>query len=90
MATGGIVIPSGNSGTLVNAAENGHAEMLLNSGSSGRAFLNEFADLISARMSGGTSGGNGVYQFIFDGKILAEVVAPYYKNGIVRYKAKSR
>jgi len=79
--TGGMVIGSGSSaGSSVNVAENGSNELLLNNGSSGRAFLNEFADLINQR--GG--GGNITLQMYIDSKLMATATAPWFNNGIIR------
>lgn len=83
LATGGLVIPTGSTGTQVNVAENGSPELLLNSGAEGQAFLNDFAKRIAL-----AGNGSGVFTIILemDGKRVAENTAKYYNNGIVRVK----
>lgn len=79
-ATGGIVIPSSSTGTMVNVAENGSPELLLNGGASGEAFLNQFASKIASiinsnspnelrgiMMVGNTEMKNWVFKVIKDG-----------------------
>lgn len=84
--TGGIVLPS-TGGTELNVAENQAPELLLNGGAEGEAFLNQFAQRI-ADIVNTNSGGNKTlyYQFMLDGKKIAEGSANYYNNGIVRLK----
>jgi hypothetical protein len=83
-ATGGIVLPSPG-GTLVNTAENNHAELLLNDSAQGGAMLEAFASKIVAAM-GGAQGGTIVVQSILDGKVIAESTVRRIDNGEVRMK----
>ena len=77
-ATGGIVLPS-SGGSLINVAENGSPELMLNSGASGQAMLQEFANQIVDKM-----GGNQVFYLTLpNGDILAKAVAPAFNNGRV-------
>lgn len=78
-ATGGIVLPS-SGGSLINVAENGSPELMLNSGASGQALLQEFANQIVDKMGGGNQ---VFYLTLPNGKVLAEAVAPSFNNGIV-------
>ena len=83
-ATGGIVLPE-SGGRLVNVAENGNPELLLNSGAEGQALLAQFADQIVSKMNGGGQ----VYQLVLpSGKILAEAVAPSFNNGLVKLEVR--
>ena len=81
-ATGGV-IPARPGGTNVIAAENGGNELLLNSAESGRAMMAEFSDQIASRIGGGNGTIHAIIQMP-DGKILADVTAPYFRNGQVR------
>jgi TP901 family phage tail tape measure protein len=84
LATGGIVLPA-SGGVPTIQAENGYAEMDLNGGPSGRAFLKQFAQAVAAEMGGGQSVQITLkpQQIILDGKVLAESSAQYFNNGKV-------
>ena len=82
-AGGGIVLPTAG-GTDVNVAENEGAELLLNSGGSGEAFLNEFAQRIADIINPAAGGKVLQIHLYMDGKLVAESSANYYNNGIVR------
>jgi hypothetical protein len=81
-ATGGIVLPS-DGGSLVNVAENGSAELLLNNSAQGNAMLEAFAEKIAAKL--GT--GNQTIHLTVDGKTLASVVVRRINNGQVVVKS---
>lgn len=82
--TGGLILPSGSpQGRDIRAAEGNTAELLLNNGTSGESFLNEFADKVAARSNGG---GNITVVLEVDGRKLAQSDAQYFNNGIVRLK----
>ena len=77
-ATGGIVLPS-SGGSMINVAENGHSEYMLNSGDSGQNERALFAKQIVKEM-----GGNQVFYLTLpNGDILAKAVAPAFNNGRV-------
>ena len=82
--TGMIVLPQ-TGGTNLNVAENDAAELLLNGGAEGEAFLNQFAQRIADIIN--TSGGKMLEiksPINMDGKKVAEIIAKYYNGGIVR------
>lgn len=79
--TGGIVIGNGGSnGSLVSVAENGTSELLLNSGESGRPFVEEIADIVASKVN------SNVQRIVIelDGKVVAESTVSYINNGQVR------
>jgi TP901 family phage tail tape measure protein len=83
--TGGIVLPSSSgtgagTGQIVNVAENGAPELLLNGGASGQAFLQQFAQTIAAEIGGVN---NAPVQIVIDGQVLAEVVTRRQNDGEV-------
>jgi len=82
-ATGGIVLPS-DGGTLVNTAENGNPELLLNSGSSGSEVMGQFADQISSRMGGSGSSSVTVNLVVdvMDFKSMATKVVKVINTGV--------
>lgn len=79
-ATGGIVLPS-NGGTLVNTAENGNPELLLNSGSSGAEVMGQFADQISARIGSAPSVTQANIALTLDGKTIAKKTVEIVNTG---------
>ncbi len=81
-ATGGIVLPS-SGGSLINVAENGSPELMLNNGASGQALLGDFADQIVQKMGGG----NMSFQLVLpSGDVIAEAVAPAFNDGRVELR----
>jgi hypothetical protein len=81
--TGGIVLPK-SGGSLINVAENGSPELMLNSGSSGQKLLQDFADQIVNKM-----GVNQTFQLVLpNGRIIAEAAAPSYNSGNVPLRIK--
>lgn len=83
--TGGIVLPSGSRGRQVTVAENGSPELLLNAGSQGEAFLDQFASRIARAInSGGQTPTTLTIILNMDGRRVAENSAEYFNNGQVR------
>jgi hypothetical protein len=85
-ATGGIVLPSGGGG-LVNVAENGSPELLLNDSAIGDAVLSAFADKIASKINA-AGGGTVTVPIYLDGKLLAQSTVKRINNGEVRLTAK--
>lgn len=83
MAEGGIILP-GSGGTIVEAAENGYPEAMINYGPSGQALIQELANKIVNAM-GGTGGVMNI-TFETDGLKQAQGVVKYINNGNVRVK----
>ena len=79
-ATGGIVLPS-NGGTLVNTAENGSPELLLNSGPTGAEIMGQFADQIAARIGSAPSVTQANITLEVDGTAMSKKVVKIVNTG---------
>lgn len=79
--TGGLVIGGGGSGALVNVAEEGSTELLLNNSPEGRAFVEQIASAIADRLAV-RSQGTTILEI--DGEVVAQSTADQINNGRVR------
>ncbi len=82
-ATGGVVLPR-DGGSILNVAENKHAELLLNDSEQGDAVLQAFANKIAKNVSGSST--PVILQVVLKDKVIAESTVELINNGQVRLK----
>jgi len=81
-ATGGIVLPSGQSGQQVTVGDQGGGDILFGTGALGQPLMQGFADLVAEKVS--RMVGMKPVQFITDGKVQAQGVVDWINSGQVR------
>jgi hypothetical protein len=89
MATGGIVLPSGQDGTMVAAGDKGGADIMFGTSAMGQPLMQAFAAQVAAAvveaMAGRSGGGQPlIVQLTLDGKVIAESTVTYINDGGVR------
>ncbi len=83
MATGGIVMPSGNAGRSIDVADKGGGEILFGTGSLGAPLMQGFADLVASTVAA-QANQPITLRIELDGKVLAESTVRRINNGQVR------
>jgi hypothetical protein len=86
-STGGIVLPSGDSGQMVSVADRGGGELLFGTSALGQPLMQGFADLVASKVSGGGSSSRPI-QIVIDGKIVAQSTADWLNSGQVRLETR--
>jgi TP901 family phage tail tape measure protein len=91
-ATGGLVLPSGQSGQQVTVADQGGGELMFGTGALGQPLMQGFAQMVADMVSsrGGGAGQTIVVQTILDGKVVATSTAKLIDDGVVPMRSLKR
>ncbi|MDD5303032.1 MAG: hypothetical protein PHS14_07965 [Elusimicrobia bacterium] len=87
LATGGIVLPSGNDGRQVVAGDKGGADIFFGTSALGQPLMQEFAAQVAAAVVSSIQGSQGqaiVVQLTLDGRVIAESTVRQINDGAVR------
>lgn len=85
-ATGGIVLPSGNSGKQVTVADQGGGELMFGTGALGQPLMQGFIKSVADEVVSRLSGMGKPLTMQIDGQIFANTVVRYIDNGKTKMK----